>query len=295
MMQPCRKSQQSVCLFISALFGLVSATVGTADQIATITLHDGRTVRGSIDQRSDQHYLWLRTQHPNLVLVSRFPWSSVLNLKQGALPEGRTNGDSHAQENPDQLDGANRIPLERVTAPAEPSENQLGGEQLTIGLLPMLPPPWAVGLHDRPRPNPRAVRSLRLEVEVANWDHDAEPDGLRVLVTPLDYHGYTVPVDASIDFQLLTDRQHARGGRHVRRRREDVRLEEWSERMWAQDFGPHGAVYELPFRNFTVGTDFEIAPEAVLTARLGVAGSGAFRAKQTFILPLPRALLGSSR
>jgi hypothetical protein len=126
---------------------------------------------------------------------------------------------------------------------------------------------------------------LNLEVEVANWDHDAEPDGLRVLVAPLDYFGYVVPVFASVDFQLLTQPHRPPGAQHVRRRRSNQRREEWSRRVRIHDFGPAGAVYELPFRNLSANARFNIGPEALLTARLGVAGSGVFSANREFTLP----------
>ena len=57
------------------------------------------------------------------------------------------------------------------------------------------------------------LAALEMHAELANWDRDVEPDGLRVHVFPLDDQRIVVPVEGNITMRLIGHRYRRGGGR----------------------------------------------------------------------------------
>jgi hypothetical protein len=128
-----------------------------------------------------------------------------------------------------------------------------------------------------PRPAGRPV-SLRIFARLDNWDSDLEPDGVRLAIVPVDAADYLVPVSGTIDAQLWAIGRDRPG---------TVRLAEWSRVIHAEDFGPDGAEYRLPFRRTPPELTRPLIPEGLIHVRLGVSGVGVLSASREVILQHP--------
>ena len=147
-------------------------------------------------------------------------------------------------------------------------------EIATVDVLPELVPP----------DHRRAVRSLNIRATVANWDRDAEVDGLLLHVQPLDGFGTLVPVDGVIDVQLATETKFASGGRsNVRDDNTFSVPERWSVPIRAIDFDATGTTVKLPFRRFHPERQFDIASSALAMAKLKLPTAGVFEASDPFV------------
>ena len=147
-------------------------------------------------------------------------------------------------------------------------------EIATVDVLPELVP-----LDHR-----RAVRSLNIRATVANWDRDAEVDGLLLHVQPLDGFGVVVPVDGIVDVQLATETKLAKGGRsNVRDDNTFSVPERWSVPIRAIDFDAAGTTVKLPFRRFHPERQFDIASSALAMAKLKLPTAGVFEASDPFV------------
>lgn len=263
--------------------GVWAESAPPLSQELSVQLVDGRILRGVVDRRSDDHHLRLTLLEPGLTITSHFPWSQVVGASVGKLVLDAEELRAAFAKSPN---GAGAKPTDGNAAPDE-----------TAAPAATLPPPepcpdCQVGGPPL-LPDPRVVRSLRIEVHLANWDDDVEPDGLRVVASPVDWHGHVVPVRGQVDFRLLGQRVQ-QGGRRVSRQRSFGPLENWSRRMLPVDFGPAGVAFELPFRGFHPDRDFQFAPDAVLTARLAVPGNGVFNASAEFVWLRPANRLRDS-
>jgi hypothetical protein len=238
------------CLTLS-----VRAAAIAADEVA-VQLSDGRTVSGEIDGRTDNTFLWLRRTAPAIILRSAFPWKQVIRAKRGneelSVKQLRLlaqQAKSDAATNP-----ATLPPRHHATAP------------------PIVIPPAAYGRQPHWRAADR-IRSLHVDAVVANWDDDVEDDGLLVRIYPLTVDGRLIPVTGILQVTLT-----GRALSGTRRRDNFPEIGRWSKRVRAVDFGPDGAVYQLPFRNFRPEQDLDIDVDGLLHARLSVPTQGVFHA-----------------
>ena len=136
------------------------------------------------------------------------------------------------------------------------------------------------------------VVSLEMNAEIANWDRDAEWDGLLVHLRPLDAAGNVVPVSGQLALRLIGQRDR----RPDRFGRDNVekfpQLEQWLLQVRQADFQPgqDGVLLQCEFRRIRPEHDAELADEALLTGSLGVSGQGTFSATKAdvFIRPYSR-------
>lgn len=117
------------------------------------------------------------------------------------------------------------------------------------------------------------VQSLRVQAWPENRDRDADLDGVRLLVTPLSATGRPVVTHGNLTVRLIARRFNGQREHDT----VDV-VEEWSHRLTAQNFGPDGAIVDLPFRRLNPERDLEVIPVGLLQAELSVAGEGVFAA-----------------
>jgi len=129
----------------------------------------------------------------------------------------------------------------------------------------------------RPPETPR-VHWLAVEAAVANWDGDVEADGLLVHVYPLDDTGGVVPARGTLQFELIGQRDDVFGPPQP-----FTTLGQWSYQVRAEDFGPRGAIYRLPFQGVHPEFDLTVAPYGALHARLSVPGQGTFETTESLL------------
>ena len=245
-------------LLIFCAIGLLCGTALSAepDQThasVTVFLRDGRSVSGTVDQKTDTKHLWLRRTLEEFDVASGFAWEEVV---QGLTEDGQMDVDqlrAWAHETKQ---------VGRVFADIEP---QPSVERDPSAQSQLLDNSWA-------------LKTLVVTAHVGQWDKDAQLDGLHIIVSPLDLQGRLVPIDGHIEFTLVAQAEPF-NGRPVRSGRpEFIEGDRISYRVKRQHFVDGPAIYALPFSKWHPDFRHEIDPQALLHARLSVPGRGVFEA-----------------
>lgn len=229
--------------------------------IVTLLLRDGRRISGELTPRTDSRTVWLQTASGSIVIASGFDWH-------------RVRGVNHQERWLTSAECARLVTQVRTAA-----RNQGADSPHQLAAVPAAE--YSLLAHEtRPRPVATSrVASLHIEATLANFDSDAEPDGLQVLVTPLDACGVPVPVDGQLEFSLAAETQLRRGGRHdIRSLPLRQQLGEWTRRLEHACQVNGAALVMLEFPGPVNLHEADISPWGVLSARLGVPGQGAFDA-----------------
>ena len=229
-----------------------------------------------VDAPTNNRFLWLRSTAPSMSISSAVPWDQV----SGATYEGRSLDVNELRTL------ADRLKSELV--PEDPDSS--------------LPPPRPTRLRlaaPSPPHRPHRVQSLEIDARIANWDADAEMDGLEIRISPLGPHGTVVPVSGSLRVRLTGQRVRGRRlregfsetlggihdrhriGHHVRGTRSREQFPEigrWSHPVHPLQFDPYGAVFRLPFRTVQPGLDLEFDPYGQLHAQFTAPMHGSFAA-----------------
>lgn len=248
--------------FSALCFSATSLDEARSDEAVTVYLSSGRAYSGRVDGKTDKEHLWLRQETDRIVLATSVPWRDVVaaesQRKKIDLAEFRKAAVAFAASMP-------------VDLPRRDEHVRKEGKQAKTG-----------DIHARPPAHVPRVTALEIEVMLANWDRDVEPDGYEIVVMPIDSHGHVVPVRGTLSSRLIgervidTDRGRAFAG--MRRGNGLGNLERWSDRVELAHFSPRGAVFRLPFRQVRPEVDVELSADAILNVRLGVFGQGGFEA-----------------
>ncbi len=242
---------------------LTATSIAGAEGVNAVTvwLDDGRVLTAEVDQRSDEHRLWLRFSQPLITLASSTHWHKVVqasyNKKIYSADEFRTLALSLRDKAP------SRSRVEELPAPTRQTDQS----QVVLRRPPN------DGYFAQPVGPPR-IGSLVIDAELANWDSDVEVDGLLLHVYPLTDNRVSVPVDGSLQIEVI--------GRKLLRQRQPTsffELARTSHRVRKQDFGPtHVATYRIPFRTVHPEFQLDVATHGLVHARLGIPGQGSFEA-----------------
>lgn len=248
-----------------------SLAVGTH---VAVTIHSGRVLRGRLDARTNAQAIWLVAEAEGMTVGSRIEACDIAKIETSEPvtlpPEIMRFDDWRYGPSGHRVPGAWGHPglPHRHTVPFVPHHS--GGAAAPRGLQPVPAPRGA----ERGTDASRAVRSLDVFARAANWNSDPQPDGLRVYVVPRSSHGELVPATGSVSVVLAVYRGDWRSP--VDR---FLVEERWSQPVTAADFGPHGAVLELPYRRIKPESDRDLLPVGVLSVRLGLPGVGTFDAR----------------
>lgn len=260
-------------------------------KLVAIELTTGREVHGRLAKESDRNFLWIEREEQGIFLSSQFPQSKVVSWRILQDPTNNVSSESKDGHKGSELVNKSQNNAIQDTGPpiiAEPLPCPVAS-RTSSAVASRTSNPIASRTSNR-------VASLRIHATVANWDADAEVDGIEVLVQPVDHWGNVVPIRGQIDFQLLGQRSPwdrtapTRNGRKSPPRFDT--LEDWSRTvssspMRSTQVTPDGVVFRLDFRNFHPDRDLEVSIESVLHARLGVPGQGLFEASSDAILLRP--------
>ena len=248
--------------FYALCFSATSFDEARSDEAVTVSLSSGRVYSGRVDGKTDKEHLWLRQETDRIVLTTSIRWRDVVaaesQRKRMDLAEFRKAAVALASSAP-------------VDLPRRDEHLQKEGKQAKTA------DNYARTLARVPR-----VTALEIEVTLANWDRDVEPDGYEIVVMPIDSQGRVVPVRGTLSSRLIgervvdTDRGRAFAG--MRRGNGFGNLERWSDRVELADFSPWGAAIRLPFRQVRPEVDVELSADGILNVRLGVFGQGGFEA-----------------
>ncbi len=155
-------------------------------------------------------------------------------------------------------------------------------------------PPWRIPLQDPPLSSAQngpplgpvlPPVTLEAAAEPANWDDDAEIDGLRVYLTPRDAFRRPVPVNGQLSAVLVSGT--VRPGQLFAS--DDpllaAELQRWGRPIRSQMPGPAGVVIDLPFDGRRRMNLRNLGLPLVLKVRLGIPGRNVLSA--VALVPLP--------
>lgn len=267
-------------VILATLCNSVPANPVLADEpttVVTVHLMNGRKSIGLVDADSDTHNLVIRRTSENVVLRTRVPWTSVAFVTadefsfsteqmKSQVVQLSSIGQKSAFDGNSGITTSNQYPVKGKTStlqsPGGLIELTASGEPDTATIA-------------------GPVKSLQLVTQLANWDNDAEIDGLLVRILPLDQFGQLVPVNGQLNLKLLgVSRTLGGQAQPGRSPVEFPELTTWTQVVRRTDFTPEGAVYRLEFRNFHPERDLAIDPLGMVSGRLVVPGTGTFAASE---------------
>lgn len=255
-------------------FSLLIVTIGilaqpvraVAGPMIAVGVNSGRIFVGEIDSRSNQEELWLRSDREGATLTRRIHWTSI-----------RMAGDGRRTYSADELrEMAQTESIESATSPAPTAET-------TPHELPA-PLQWIPGTGELPlvlspaRIANSQVAFISIDAYVANWNQTVEVDGIVLHVFPTSSHGKVIPVDGTLDVQLVASVPPG-----WPQGRPFPLIGRWSLRVSREQFGPSGAVFHLPFQTKHPEFDLTVQPRGLIHARLNVPGNGSFEASQSTV------------
>lgn len=261
-----------------------------ADEPITVTTTGQRRFEGRIHSRSDDGRLVLQYQRDSILFLREFPWSAVSGVERA---ETTYTGSAFRQalaEHPHWRVVTAPSPstpgtsIEIAPAPAgRQSHPSAGGSFVAAGRGRYSPPPSQL-----------RVGWIEIQAETAQFDADAEPDGLRLRLRVFDRDGRRVSASGVLAVEL-----HSLKGPPWHGSRSPAQTARWRETVTDDDFDALGSWFRLEFPS-----TFEprsLAAHATVRAKLTVPGTGVFEAadRAVRIRPAysaePHHVLGRSR
>ena len=252
------------------------------NQPCVVLLKDGRTPRGLMSSNTGITHLVLRRDEPGISLESRFRW----DLVEGVRP--LSTSDQSGPSLPPAP--AESIVPPRLSAPEITPVSSKAGEPLVPSARLVQLDPLPVSGQGSVIPDLNfapEVRSLNIQATTANWDRDAEMDGLMVRVSPLDTWGQVVPMEGRLDLELIGESVDSLGGQPSDHFDSFGTLEKWTVPVLLSRFDPAGVVIRVPFRRFHPERQLDLAQLGFLFARLSVPGIGRFDAVDSQVVLRP--------
>ncbi len=250
---------QFIAFCLVLLVALGSPRYATASDLVVVWLMDGRMLAGEIDPRTNDERLWLRSASPTFVIATSAAWKHIKAVNANGE---RLTVDAFAERvdqfRPQQADAA------ALPAPVREAD----ANATTPVTRPFVAPSAAT-----------RVTSLDVETCVANWDQDAATDGVEIRILPRNTFGEVVPASGQITARLVASNRHVAHGANA-----FPQLGRWSLRADANDFGPAGAVYRLPFTGPHPDEEDLLEPYGLIEVSFYVAGEGRFTSDATVLL-----------
>lgn len=225
-----------------------SIVVRAETRSVEIETHDGRTLTGEVDERTDGKTLWLRRTEGNVILATSVDWARIAN----AEIDGESIEVAILQSERERL--ATAAPASFLT------EFEL--------LEPLSPVPRLDSWHRQHR-----VTNIEVDAALINLDRTVEADGLLLALAVFDDQGQAVHVRGTLAARLIVERLDQHTGA--------VSFEEfqrWSASVLPLEF--HEGIAELPLRFRRESPEFrwDLCIAALLNVRLGVPGQGNYEA-----------------
>ena len=241
------------------LSALAQPHIADAGELVVVWLEDGRMLAGEVDPRTNDDRLWLRSSSRTFVVSTSAGWEQIKAVNAGGV----------------------RLPVDEFSKRMDEFLPK-GGEPTELPAVASagIPNVTTPVIRSIPQKNAATrVTSLDVEARVANWDQDAETDGVEIRVFPRNTFGELVPVSGQITATLV-------GRDQLPTREHSVfpQLGRWSLQADTSDFGSYGGVYRLPFRNRHPDQDRSLVQYGLVEVSLYVAGQGRFTSDATIYL-----------
>lgn len=166
-------------LMLGALL-LASSTAQAADTQVKVKLASGRAFTGILDSRTDAERLWLRWRVGEVELQRPIAWQRIASAELNGEPIDLAELQDQATD---------LATPGRVTDLRLPKPGRLPIEETTPPAATLITP---------------VVRSIRCDAWLANWDADAEFDGLMVEIEAFDENGQHVAAQGTVAAELIT-------------------------------------------------------------------------------------------
>lgn len=245
------------CLVLLAVLG--SPRFAAAGDLVVVWLTDGRMLAGEVDPRTNDERLWLRSASPTFVIATSAAWKHIKAVNANGE---RLTAEAFAERvdhfRPQQPD-ADTLPVSARTT----------GSNVTAPVTRLYLPPNAA----------TRVAWLDVEARVANWDRDAETDGIEIRILPRNTFGEVISGSGQITATLIASNRRAAHDPDA-----FPQLGRWSLQADTNDFGPAGAVYRLPFLGEHPEEVVSLEPYGLVEVSFYVAGEGRFTSDATVSL-----------
>lgn len=261
-----RSATVGVCLMLpwSLLAGQDPDSAATADDlfdapaVVQVRVKSGRTFAGHIDVRSDAETLWLRVEDGRTTLWRPIAWNRVDHATIGEESFTRETLRTNAGRFSSSYDASKRL---GDMPPREPAADESA--------------PRIARIQGR-------VRALSIDVRFANWDADAEDDGLVAAIAPLDETGRPIPAAGTLTVELIGmtgPRSPNWAGIPIAPTEQRPTLETWTVQLMPDQFLDGVAHVRLPLTRGDPADDPRLGSFGVVRARFAVPGSDVVEAE----------------
>ncbi|QDS98953.1 hypothetical protein [Adhaeretor mobilis] len=226
---------------------------------------DGRELVGQLDERTDDQTAWVRSEAAGIALTSAVSWDAVVTVES----EGQAVDLVTLREQHDAYVTAAKFDFSPGVSSA--SVDSVGADAISQRYR------RAVGsrLLGENSGRARATSLQIIDVQLANLDRDAAPDGFLLSLALLDQYGQPVAVRGSLYAQLWTEHRPWNEARLTERER-FRRDETWTQAVRPHEFVDGVMTVQLKFRHLEPQEEFDLLPDAELTIRLTAFGAGNF-------------------
>ena len=255
------RSRALIVAFAVSIFAGLLRSPARAERVM-VWLRSGRVLTGEVDLRSNPERLVLRAASASFLLTREVAWDEIKSIRAGAKDLTAATFRERIAE------FATKLPEAHFSNQARMIPNH------AATIMPRNAVPRnAVPRNYVSRNAATKVASLAVEARLANWDRDAEIDGLEIRIQPRNVFGNVVPVAGQLLATLVGRDQQPVAGRDA-----FPQLGRWSLQTDTNDFGPFGAVYRLPFRAAQPADNDSLALHGLLETTLFVFGQGRYEA-----------------
>ena len=240
---------------------------------------------------ANEHQLWLRTSRAGIELRRPIDWENILLCGKviasfwakfrAAVLSSQKGATSLRMNEADELPAPSV-----VTAHNEQPGSTAGWwERRAVRPKEWLPDRRMAQFIQAARANNTQVCSLSIDAQVANLNRTVEADGLVLHIYPLDGGGNIIPVDGTLDVELIASVPPG-----WPRGEPLPSISRWSFRLI-----PSNSVRPVQSSNFRFKLhpefDLNLGPFGLVHARLSIPGNGSFEASQAVLRIRPYSVI----
>ncbi|QDU93573.1 hypothetical protein [Lignipirellula cremea] len=249
-------SRRRLCLVgMAVLYLLLNIASAKAATQIIVETQSGRSFAGSVDARTNLQSLWLRSQGPSTTVLRPIQWGRILAV---ATADRRYTAEEFRQA-AEQIDMAGQE--EEASPAAAPtstvSSSMTIAERVQMGLA-----------------QERAVQNVEFDARIANWDRDAEIDGLEIRLAVYDARGKRLQITGVAEVELLGIPPQRLTRRAPYADEGLVRLGRWSQPTTPGDFDEGDAIFRLENQGGAWSDQPSLSRFGVVTLRFIVPGQG---------------------
>lgn len=265
-LEPFRRSILAAIVTLVVVVTIAPAAA-TAGPLVTVHVASGRSFVGELDPATNDTTLWLSKGNATAKLRRPIAWDRV----SGVEVDGRTLSRDELQT----LAATVAADAPAVEAPI------LRPKFYGVMAEPDSTTPQVDAL--APAIAPSTIRSVAADAYLANWNASSEPDGIAVVIRPIDRARYVTPVNGSVEVELWAPQARAFHAAPQGRGLTLERIGQWTVQISEADFSASGVEIELPFQALHPAFETTVLPHGIVHVRLVAPGHGTFDTSVEFV------------